>query len=750
MLFGLKRFWKKETGRKPLAHGVELANSRSGHDAAKSSREDDDLDRWPVAHSMHRAIRTTPPGFSTRIGLYGEWGAGKTSVLNFLREIALEQGDVVVHVSAWRALDADSFMGTLSEEMSAEIKKRRIKTPQKMTLKRWVASIASGITGLSDMTGQAAGKVDNDLATMVSMGAALTGSVVNTIKKRLNLSPLELEQLRSLLKSHHVIVFIDDLDRADPAILPKTLMTLREYLDWPGFAFVLAFDKEIIVRSLDEYSGAFSSSRQPFLDKIIDLEFELKPLSRDLTARLAERAMAQCCDFIPEGVRISSAQWFPDNPRQVRGIARELGSLREVAMRHGEGELKWEAIILQTLLRCEVAECVDIVEKELIGKGKPTLGTSFDSERKKEVSEILERVTEASGYEKGSPAFIRLYRLVVKLQGLRVWQAPELIDYEMQLGTHAPCFTQQELGRLIEQWNICIDDQLVVYALQTAAQGAMTDLSDASLRLLNMTLDQYSICTRLISEHKVRAQRELSLARAIRIVRFLCKLVQLEKVEALGFASGHIQICSRMLDMFVALSVRSNQGDEKQLRDMEHQILESVAQRCQDKAGLFHLCFRHNRNTEIPVLAEIVQELTAAAAVADVLGLLTEANGIYLCQLDEASNHRLNLLHDARSVLYTREHKAKLLQVLTYAESAEMRSILAKNSKDYLRLLIDRMPNFGNFCIGQLDVLQACWEAVTREQWLSSGIEEANYLRARLKSYGLEMKDFAELYTAEA
>jgi hypothetical protein len=47
-----------------------------------------------------------------------------------------------------------------------------------------------------------------------------------------------------------VIVFIDDLDRATPELLPKLLLSLREILDLPGFTFVLAFDNEIVADGL--------------------------------------------------------------------------------------------------------------------------------------------------------------------------------------------------------------------------------------------------------------------------------------------------------------------------------------------------------------------------------------------------------------------------------------------------------------------------------------------------------------------
>ena len=232
-------------GAEEIAAGVasaELATTQAGHDAARSTSDEDGLERLSLAQSMYRTIKATPAGYSTRIGLYGEWGAGKSTVLNFLSEIAHRHDDVVVHISAWRAVDADSFVTSLSNAMRAKVKALNIPVPWYLRWKHWGSKTSSGAANLSQMTGQAAGKIDNDMGTMVTMGAALTGSVANLVQQRLSLDMADLEQLRALLAAHQVIVFIDDLDRADPVILPKTLMALREYLDLPGFVFVLAFD----------------------------------------------------------------------------------------------------------------------------------------------------------------------------------------------------------------------------------------------------------------------------------------------------------------------------------------------------------------------------------------------------------------------------------------------------------------------------------------------------------------------------
>ena len=46
----------------------------------------DILERRPLARTITDVITNTPPEFGVRVGLFGEWGSGKTLVLNFIRE----------------------------------------------------------------------------------------------------------------------------------------------------------------------------------------------------------------------------------------------------------------------------------------------------------------------------------------------------------------------------------------------------------------------------------------------------------------------------------------------------------------------------------------------------------------------------------------------------------------------------------------------------------------------------------------
>jgi len=740
-------FFSSKSAVEPIAHGIEQANTQEGYDAPRKVQHEDGLERWSVAESIYRTIKATPPGYSTRIGLYGEWGAGKSTVLNFLDGIAQAGDDVVIRVSAWRTVDANSFVTSLSEAMTTKIKSLNASLPWRLKLKSRGGRAFSFVEYLSQMTGQSLGKIDNDMGTMVSMGAALTGSIANTVQQRLHLSSSDMEQLRALLIEHRVIVIIDDLDRADPVILPKSLMALREYLDMPGFAFVLAFDKAIIEQSLKAYSHAFSSSRHAFLDKIIDFEFELVPPPQSICSRYAGSVLELHCEFIPKADRDSSAQWFPDNPRLTRTVARELGSLKEIALRHGNEELKWEAIILQTLLRREAAQCAQIVEKQLLGRGKPMLAILIDQARKNDAVALLVSALDASGIKRDSEAFNRLYGLVVKLQGLRMAQEPDQIALEMLLPTQQPSFTQKEFLSLLVHWDEYSDEAFLLKRLKAAAQIACTDEYQVSATLVNMTLNRYSFCIERMSDQKEEAQRGKWLQQTEQTARLLWGLVQSSHISYMEQASGEIDFCMRMMELFSSYARREFQPDELWLRCIEAWIMGVVAERCKDQVALFYRCKQYLDKAltlaDVPLLQN-VYTLTQRAAVADAVGLFTTANAISLCNLDPKQLPRLELLRDVQSVLYSRSYKEKLLTVLTPNVQLEQRYVVAKNALDYLAMQLARNNDIKVFFDTHPDLLKACWRAAVVVSWRQDMIDHLLVLRKRLQDWKVDVAGLAD------
>src|SRR5687767_12561327 len=118
----------------------------------------------PIAQAIHRVIARTPLKWSTRIGLHGSWGTGKTTVLNYLQQIAEKNGDIVVRFSAWSAGGEGGIIAQFYDALNSELGNRQIEVPPALKAKsaaRWalrktkpateVAESAADIAGLGKL-----------------------------------------------------------------------------------------------------------------------------------------------------------------------------------------------------------------------------------------------------------------------------------------------------------------------------------------------------------------------------------------------------------------------------------------------------------------------------------------------------------------------------------------------------------------------------------------------------------------------
>lgn len=319
----------------------------TGHDAPVAERADDFYDRWPIATAISRVIAASPAPWSTRVGLFGRWGDGKTSVLNFLEQQQREAGHIVIRYNPWGAVSEEEvwrgFGSRLIEGLDAHGIKVGLAARLQHHAKAWRLELARWLR----WGAQAAGVAQVP-------GATLGGEVAaSLVEKHLGLTRKDVERIGGDLGERRVVVFIDDLDRADPVLVPRLLLALRELLDFARFAFVLAFDRRIVVNALEQHHRAWGRSGENFLDKVIDFPFELPEPTQEQVGALAMDQFAKLCPFVPVEALARMVPLLPPNPRRLKLLVRMLSSTRDEALRHEAGELDWEVILLFTLIRAE-------------------------------------------------------------------------------------------------------------------------------------------------------------------------------------------------------------------------------------------------------------------------------------------------------------------------------------------------------------------------------------------------------------
>ena len=225
----------------------------------------------------------------TTIGIQGEWGSGKTSLLNTIyTELDKANQDQntkdfkVVWINSWE----NSLMATPEEALIKiinEIINTLVEVDPKVSnitkVKEAATVAAKGIlrVGAGILGGQAGGSV---------MEEVLESS--NSIRDlRLQLTTL-INEIRASENQRvdKIVIFVDDLDRIDPPEAVKILELLKNIFSIPGCVFVLAIDYQVVIKGLKEKFGERTPENEwefrAFFDKIIQLPFLMPIGSYDI------------------------------------------------------------------------------------------------------------------------------------------------------------------------------------------------------------------------------------------------------------------------------------------------------------------------------------------------------------------------------------------------------------------------------------------------------------------------------------
>jgi len=247
------------------------------------------------------------------IGVHGDWGAGKSSVLLMLEdEFSDDDRTAVVQFNGWlfqgledaKTVVIETIIDQLMRERSTAIKFRdkSLKLLKRVDLMK-VASKAGGLAltgltgipspdmlkGLMDMGKDmlATGK-DVHVADVTDFVKGVTDCIgdaeAETLPAHIHAFREEFRELLEAADIDQLVVVVDDLDRCLPETAIQTLEAIRLFLFVPGTAFVIAADEGMIeyaVRShfpdLPLSSGPSTYARN-YLEKLIQVPFRLPPL----------------------------------------------------------------------------------------------------------------------------------------------------------------------------------------------------------------------------------------------------------------------------------------------------------------------------------------------------------------------------------------------------------------------------------------------------------------------------------------
>jgi hypothetical protein len=230
------------------------------------------------------------------IGLQGDWGIGKTSLMNLIKGILTHSDCIKIDFNTWSysQFGQDEYLGLACiEALTKKVKdgledrpaigKKNDSLKEKFdnassTLWNVIQSVTVKVPGVNVNVGEVADKIQGkehkvyeDLADQMFQFKKQFEALVKlwTEKKE---------------PKNRVVIFIDDLDRVKPIKSLELLESIKNFMDIPGCVFVLAVDYEVVQMGMAEKLGVDlqKTSGKSFFDKIIQLPFEMPNSSYDI------------------------------------------------------------------------------------------------------------------------------------------------------------------------------------------------------------------------------------------------------------------------------------------------------------------------------------------------------------------------------------------------------------------------------------------------------------------------------------
>ena len=249
----------------------------------------DDLDISAYHEALVDFIKKTDTPMT--IGVQGEWGSGKTSLLNQiwskLEEFNQEHDDdenfLQIWVNSWEhslLCSPEECLLKIVNEIIHELLAADVDKSKKDKVKDGVQNLMKGALRIgSSLAAGSAGQATVD---------SFFSENANSIKElRVQLKAL-VEEIRELETNPYqrVVVYVDDLDRIEPRDAVSILELLKNIFNIKDCVFVLAIDYQVVVKGLKEKFGDPTPENEwefrSFFDKIIQLPFTMPMGSYDI------------------------------------------------------------------------------------------------------------------------------------------------------------------------------------------------------------------------------------------------------------------------------------------------------------------------------------------------------------------------------------------------------------------------------------------------------------------------------------
>lgn len=295
-------------------------------------------------------VKYTEPRFS--IGIYGQWGTGKTTLMKSIaNKLEAEDDDVItVWFNAWRYEREDQFavvslLKTIAYKMG---KFPRYKKVKPIILKS-IATVGKGLIGKHVLTEKTVDELQKNVSSSLKVLAEYDRETIyfDGLKKIED----ALDEIIKDSPNAKVVVFIDDLDRCSPTRALEVFESLKVFLDMTGFVYVIGLNYETISKLISAAYKEAGINGEQYIRKLIQIpivipewdENDINQLIDNLSSRVGDKyfkIIKENKETIARGAEL--------NPREVKRFINNFILANEV-YGFNESKKQKELMVIQAL-----------------------------------------------------------------------------------------------------------------------------------------------------------------------------------------------------------------------------------------------------------------------------------------------------------------------------------------------------------------------------------------------------------------
>ena len=264
-------------------------NSTLSADRPQTDPSQDLFGYAPFAQRLTKALCNYGSSDPLVLGLYGDWGSGKSTILKFichnLKEVPENERPIVIEFNPWWFSGQEHLARAFLGQLQAALPKKY-----------------AAFKKLGELLGNFSESIGGAIDTVAPTGGfgKKVGSLIKSIFKRPPKDvPALKEEICAILQQSgkRIIIMVDDIDRLEAEEMRQLFTVIKALADFPNVIYLLAFDQAVVVQAIEKYSGM---PGQAYLEKIIQVPFVVPHVDRTVLLNGLANRLEEILEGTPE------------------------------------------------------------------------------------------------------------------------------------------------------------------------------------------------------------------------------------------------------------------------------------------------------------------------------------------------------------------------------------------------------------------------------------------------------------------